>query len=403
MSSPGPVPIRLGVPYIPRQRWAGGYQYFASLATSLRAEVPAEITPVVLLPPGAPAEEREELERASGGSVFEDAAFGIPSGSRTLANLMRRTDPGAARGWGRAEVDVVIQVAAFHGWRPGPAVLAWIPDLQHRHLPEYFSRARWWRRELGFQAQLRAADWVLVSSQAARQDVERWYPWTHDRITVAPFVPAPPDLSDATSGVELRAKYRLPEEFIYMPNQLWGHKGHQVVAEALRLLGEAAPVVVSTGATKDHRDPGVHDRLLASIEAGGLGHKYRLLGMVPRRDVIGLLREAKALLNPSRFEGWSTTVEEAKMIGTPLLLSDIPVHREQAGGEAIFFGPNDDAALARVLARAMDESMVPGRADADSTSRRWLAGRNRFVTALSGAVSAALTHRARTTPEAPTG
>lgn len=33
-------------------------------------------------------------------------------------------------------------------------------------------------------------------------------------------------------------------------------------------------------------------------------------------------------VNPSFYEGWSTTVEEAKSIGVPLLLSDIPVHRE---------------------------------------------------------------------------
>ncbi len=37
-----------------------------------------------------------------------------------------------------------------------------------------------------------------------------------------------------------------------------------------------------------------------------------------------------ALINPSQFEGWSTTVEEAKSLGVKMLLSDLEVHKEQA-------------------------------------------------------------------------
>ena len=56
-----------------------------------------------------------------------------------------------------------------------------------------------------------------------------------------------------------------------------------------------------------------------------------------------------ALINPSRFEGWSTTVEEAKSFGVPMILSDIDVHREQTGGVARYFGTDDPEALANHL------------------------------------------------------
>ena len=45
-----------------------------------------------------------------------------------------------------------------------------------------------------------------------------------------------------------------------------------------------------------------------------------------------------ALINPSFFEGWSTTVEEAKSLGTKMILSNIELHKEQAK-EAMFFDP----------------------------------------------------------------
>ena len=61
------------------------------------------------------------------------------------------------------------------------------------------------------------------------------------------------------------------------------------------------------------------------------------------------MQASSALINPSLFEGWSTTVEEARSAGVPMILSDIPVHREQAGENAIYFDPSSPEALAKTL------------------------------------------------------
>jgi glycosyltransferase involved in cell wall biosynthesis len=71
--------------------------------------------------------------------------------------------------------------------------------------------------------------------------------------------------------------------------------------------------------------------------------------MIPLDHVYALLRSSTALINPSRFEGWSTTVEEAKSFGVPMILSDLEVHREQTGGTARYFGVDDPARLADYL------------------------------------------------------
>jgi glycosyltransferase involved in cell wall biosynthesis len=72
-----------------------------------------------------------------------------------------------------------------------------------------------------------------------------------------------------------------------------------------------------------------------------------------------LLRASLALINPSRFEGWSTTVEEAKSFGVPLILSDIDVHREQTGGTARYFGVDDSGMLADHLWEVSQSSEQP--------------------------------------------
>jgi glycosyltransferase involved in cell wall biosynthesis len=72
-------------------------------------------------------------------------------------------------------------------------------------------------------------------------------------------------------------------------------------------------------------------------------------GLVPVDDLHGLMAGCEAVVNPSLFEGWSTTVEEARSAGVPLILSDIAVHREQAAQEGVFFRRLDAADLADAL------------------------------------------------------
>jgi glycosyltransferase involved in cell wall biosynthesis len=71
--------------------------------------------------------------------------------------------------------------------------------------------------------------------------------------------------------------------------------------------------------------------------------------MIPYHDVIGLMRLSAALLNPSLFEGWSTTVEEAKALKKYMILSDLRVHREQAGDSANYFDPYSVTSMAETV------------------------------------------------------
>jgi glycosyltransferase involved in cell wall biosynthesis len=72
-------------------------------------------------------------------------------------------------------------------------------------------------------------------------------------------------------------------------------------------------------------------------------------------DMMSLMRHAVAVINPSKFEGWSTTVEEAKSMGKAVVLSDIAVHKEQAPHRAAFFPADDAEMLARKLAEVWDQ------------------------------------------------
>jgi len=78
-------------------------------------------------------------------------------------------------------------------------------------------------------------------------------------------------------------------------------------------------------------------------------NNIQLLGMIDILEVYYLMRNCISVINPSFFEGWSSTVEEVKSIGKNIILSDIPVHREQNPPEGIFFNPHNPQELAEIL------------------------------------------------------
>jgi glycosyltransferase involved in cell wall biosynthesis len=150
---------------------------------------------------------------------------------------------------------------------------------------------------------------------------------------------------------EVVDKFGLPEKFFYLPNQFWKHKNHLMVVKALGLLkkmGQCVHVVCS-GNQNDYRHPQYWQDLHRAISENGVAEQLILLGMIPADDVFPLLRQSIAVINPSLFEGWSTTVEEAKSLGKRVLLSDIPVHVEQDPPGSTYFVRNDPEDLAQKM------------------------------------------------------
>jgi glycosyltransferase involved in cell wall biosynthesis len=106
---------------------------------------------------------------------------------------------------------------------------------------------------------------------------------------------------------------------------------------------------VFTGHPVDLRNPSHLDTLLSHLHLLGLRSATALLGLIPRDDQLQLIRRAVAVVQPSLFEGWSTVVEDARALGKPIVLSDIPVHLEQKVARAHVFSATSADALRQCL------------------------------------------------------
>lgn len=230
--------------------------------------------------------------------------------------------------------------------------ISWIPDFQHLVRPDFFSAEEISTRDHIFASQVRGSDIILLSSKDAEAAFRRFFPGDAGKARVYRFVSK---LAAIPGADEVRATLQdlgLPDKFIYLPNQFWAHKNHLVVVEALGLLKSTNPEikVVMSGALYDHRWPNHGTNVVTEIARRGVRDMAVLLGLIPYAQVQALLYGCHAVLNPSMYEGWSTTVEEAKALRKLILASDIGVHREQlVGTDAIFFAPDQASDLAQKL------------------------------------------------------
>jgi glycosyltransferase involved in cell wall biosynthesis len=335
----------------------GGYNYLVNLAQVLSTHAPDRVQMVLFVGTEAKAENVAPFAAIPGVEIVRASAFNdMRRNQRLRQALWTGCDRAAAQAFREQRIDVLFECAQFYGWRfPFPTV-AWITDFQHRHLPELFSFGAYWKRDLGFRAQILSGRQVMLSSEDSRSDCEAFFPQSVGRTSVVRSAMLPPDLSDVDGDRAIARGYQLPECYFYLPNQFWKHKNHRTVIEALRILRQKGsnPVVAASGREEDYRHPEHFAGLQTLVSAYGLTHNFRFLGTVPRPHVFALMRTCTALINPSMSEGWSTPVEEAKSLAVPMLLSNLRVHREQAGDRAYYFDPQAAEQLASLMARHQD-------------------------------------------------
>lgn len=252
----------------------------------------------------------------------------------------------------------------------------WIPDFQELHYPGFFSGDELKMRHERNSAIANSATPLVLSSHDAKSDFENAFPGHSCPVHVCHFVSyIEPEMALVTPEFEagVLGKYSLePGSYFCVSNQFWAHKNHSVVLDAITLLsgGGWKQRVLFTGQLSDYRDPGYVRGVARKLSAAERAGVATMAGLVDRREQLVLLRNARAVVQPSLFEGWGTVLEDCKALGVRAVLSDIPVHHEQGRPDDILFDPRDPEALAGIMLRIWDEPYGRPELALEDTRRR---------------------------------
>lgn len=228
--------------------------------------------------------------------------------------------------------------------------LNWIPDFQHIRLPHMFSRLHFFVRNYRLKALAKYSDMIMLSSYDALNDFKQFLPQYLLKTRVVHFVSQTSTIQQKNREY-LEKKYCFKGNFFFLPNQFWAHKNHKIAFEAIKLAKQKYPdiLLLCSGHLVDERNNKHIEKLKQYVTENSLEDNIKLLGLIPFNDVLLLMQYSISIINPSSFEGWSSTVEEAKSMNKSLILSNIPVHIEQAPPLGTFFDPFNANELSAIL------------------------------------------------------
>ena len=329
--------------------WLGGRNYLINLLSAIRILPASRVEPIFLKGYATP----DPGSEFPGVSVISTSLLDRRSAPWIGGRIIREA---SGRDWllERLLIKQGIEVLSHSGYlgkNSSVAAISWIPDFQFLHLPEFFSKRELESRRTLYAAMCEKSDRVFVSSESVRKDLCGFQPQYAAKAAILRFVASVIPESQSSSISNLRQRYKIPDRYFLLPNQFWAHKNHRIVIAALKLLKQAGTSipVYATGRTEDPRNPSFFSSLMDYAGQCDVKDLFRVLGVVPFADLAGLMRNSVALMNPSRFEGWSTSVEESKSLGKAIILSDIDVHLEQAPRLGTYFSPTDAESLAKAM------------------------------------------------------
>lgn len=344
--------IKVGFIGAVSKEWMGGLNYFKNLLHSISLLENKKIEPIVFV--GIKTDEDIKAMFRKYATVIEHSIFDRKSLNWYLMKIEQKifnTNFFLSNLLKKYNIKVLSHASIVNLY--GIKSVNWIPDFQHIHLPNMFSQKELNFRDKDFKRLILKSDAIVLSSYDALNDFNNFAVEYKDKVKVLQFVSQPDkkyfELTE-DNKVALLNKYNIVNEFYYMPNQFWKHKNHMIVFEAVKQLVEENKNIclVCTGHLKDYRNIEHINEILNFIEINKLENNIKLLGLVDYEDVFALIKFSKAVINPSLFEGWSSTVEECKSVGKNMILSDLNVHKEQYP-EALFFERNSVNSLKNIL------------------------------------------------------
>jgi glycosyltransferase involved in cell wall biosynthesis len=195
---------------------------------------------------------------------------------------------------------------------------------------------------------------VVTPSEAVADEVREAFGLPEDRVVATPLgvdqawgEATPPD-------PDWLASRHLPADYVVFTGAREPRKNLNTLLEAHSRARSAGPVPdlvlvgpSGWGAHSAAERPGVH-----------------VTGWLDREELVSVVAGARASVLPSHYEGFGLPVLEAMAAGTTVLASDIPAHREVAGGFARLIAPTDTDAWAAAL-------LSLDRTDPDPAARRW--------------------------------
>lgn len=148
-------------------------------------------------------------------------------------------------------------------------------------------------------------------------------------------------LKTTRSNESLAKEYSRPF-FLYCGN-CYPHKNVDSLIRAFATIDTAYRLVILSPQDQFTK------QIVTYLKEKQLEEKIQVVSSANIADRVFFYRHAKALVHPSRSEGFGLPIVEAMYFGLPIIASDIPIFHELMGNEYIAFEPTDIQSIADAI------------------------------------------------------
>ncbi len=344
--------LKLGILFSHNENWIGGSYYLLNLINSFN-QLDEQYRPEIIII--SDKESDYEVARQTKYPYLRFINYNFEEPYNLYQRLLFRFFPKYCKKnfrtyFTKKHVDVIFPYTSREKFKNDIKKVYWYPDFQEYHYPDFFSEPEIQARKKLQQEFVTQPVTLVLSSNSALNDFKNIYSGYKCKPCVVNFAVTHPDYEDLNIDA-LKQKYKINSDYFISPNQFWKHKNHFIILKAVKFLKDKGKniKVVFTGKEYDYRNPTYTDDLKLFVKENNIEENVLFLGFIDRSEQLKLMKHAKAIIQPSLFEGWSTVVEDAKAMNQFVIASDISVHKEQLKENVIFFEKENYRQLAGIL------------------------------------------------------
>ncbi len=193
-------------------------------------------------------------------------------------------------------------------WLPVPHIST-VHDLNHLDFGDFSKRIYY---SFVLKPFLNQAAGVLTVSKTMQLEISKWLGWTSDRIGVIPNAVQVVQPSDVEVSATLKKYGLFQGRFLLAVGTSKPHKNLSFLLRLHRHTSDILPLAVT-----------LNQKELENNCSPAIA-----LDSLPTMELFCLMKAARALVFPTLYEGYGRPPVEALMLGTPVVVSDIPVLRE---------------------------------------------------------------------------
>ncbi len=190
------------------------------------------------------------------------------------------------------------------------------------------------KRDNLYKKRIEKATFILCGTEVGKKEIMNFYNISDDRIKVLPF-----PISDIEKEKFEDFKKPFEGEYIFYPATYYPHKNHFRILQSLIILEKKYGVKLF--AVFSGKDGGNKQYLQEKCKYFNLEERVLFYDFIPRENLIGLYKNALALVFASYFGPDNLPPLEAFLLKCPVVASRVSGSEEQLKDNALLVDPND--------------------------------------------------------------